>query len=142
MTEKKVLFTIFGATGDLAQRKLYPSLFRLYRTGHLATSFAVIGTARRPWTDEKYRAIVEETIAYLNPSEQEAADFSSHFYYQAHDVTDTEHYDALKDLATELDTKYQLEGNLLFYLAMSPSFFGTIVEHLKSQGMLDSNGYH
>lgn len=142
MTEKKVLFTIFGATGDLAQRKLYPSLFRLYRTGHLATSFAVIGTARRPWTDEKYRAIVEETIAYLNPSEQEAADFSSHFYYQAHDVTDTEHYDALKDLATELDTKYQLEGNLLFYLAMSPSFFGTIVEHLKSQGMLDSYGYH
>jgi len=44
--EKKVLFTIFGGTGDLAQRKLYPSLFRLYKKGDLKEDFAVIGTAR------------------------------------------------------------------------------------------------
>ena len=42
--EKNVLFTIFGGTGDLAQRKLYPSLFRLYRKGNLGEHFAVIGT--------------------------------------------------------------------------------------------------
>ena len=48
MKEKKVLITIFGGTGDLAQRKLYPSLFRLYQKGLLKESFAVIGTARRP----------------------------------------------------------------------------------------------
>ncbi len=142
MNQKKVLFTIFGATGDLAQRKLYPSLFRLYRTGSLAESFAVIGTARRPWSDETYRDIVKETIAYLNPTEQEAVEFASHFYYQAHDVNDTHHYDTLKILANKLDEQYQLEGNLLFYLAMSPNFFGTIVSHLESQGMLSSDGYH
>lgn len=43
--EKNVLFTIFGGTGDLAQRKLYPSLFRLYKKGNLGKHFAVIGTA-------------------------------------------------------------------------------------------------
>ena len=53
--EKNVLFTIFGGTGDLAQRKLSPSLFRLYRKGNLGEHFAVIGTARRPWSDEHYR---------------------------------------------------------------------------------------
>lgn len=47
-----VLFTIFGASGDLAKRKLYPSLFRLYKAGHIRENFAVIGTARRPWTKE------------------------------------------------------------------------------------------
>ena len=55
MTENtNVLFTIFGATGDLAKRKLYPSLFRLYRKGDLSECFAVIGTARRPWSDDFY----------------------------------------------------------------------------------------
>ena len=67
--EKNVLFTIFGGTGDLAQRKLYPSLFRLYRKGNLGEHFAVIGTARRPWSDEHYREVVKETIRALNPSD-------------------------------------------------------------------------
>ncbi|MCD5001778.1 glucose-6-phosphate dehydrogenase [Enterococcus saccharolyticus] len=142
MNEKKVLFTIFGGTGDLAQRKLYPSLFRLYRKGDLVESFAVIGTARRPWTNEKYRDIIKETIAGLEPTTEEAEAFASHFYYQSHDVQDTEHYNTLKKLSDELDAKYQLEGNRLFYLAMSPNFFGTIVSHLKTQGMLDVDGYH
>ena len=58
--EKKVLFTIFGGTGDLAQRKLYPSLFRLYKKGDLKEDFAVIGTARRPWSDDHYRKLLWE----------------------------------------------------------------------------------
>lgn len=41
----KVIVTIFGASGDLAKRKLYPSLFRLYQSGNLSKHFAVIGTA-------------------------------------------------------------------------------------------------
>lgn len=143
MTEnKKVLFTIFGATGDLAQRKLYPSLFRLYRKGDIDEQFAVIGTARRPWSDEHYREVVKETIASLKPTEEEAEKFASHFYYQSHDVQDTEHYVTLKKLTDQLDEKYQLNGNRLYYLAMSPNFFGVIVQHLKSQGMMDSTGYH
>src|SRR5699024_1566474 len=59
-----------------------------------------------------------------------------------HDVTDTSHYDTLKELSNKLDKKYQLEENRLFYLAMSPNFFGTIVSHLKSQKMLEVDGFH
>ena len=82
------------------------------------------------------------TIEDLIESKEQAETFASHFYYQSHDVTDTTHYDSLKELADSLDQKYQLEGNQLFYLAMSPNFFGTIVSHLKSQGMLETEGYH
>jgi glucose-6-phosphate 1-dehydrogenase len=141
MTEKIALFTIFGGTGDLAKRKLYPSLFRLYRKGLLAKHFAVIGTARRDWSDEYYREIVQETLQDLNPTDEEAQDFSSHFFYQSHNVNDSEHYDTLKKLSDTLNDKYELGGNHIYYLAMAPQFFGTIVKHLKSQNILTENGF-
>lgn len=141
MNEKTALFTIFGGTGDLAKRKLYPSLFRLYKKGNLGDHFAVIGTARREWSDDYYREIVRETIADLNPSEEEATAFASHFYYQSHNVNDTEHYDTLKELSDKLNEKYQLQGNRIYYLAMAPQFFGTIVNHLKSQNILTEDGF-
>ncbi|HAZ0666001.1 TPA: glucose-6-phosphate dehydrogenase [Enterococcus faecium] len=140
--EKNVLFTIFGGTGDLAQRKLYPSLFRLYRKGNLGEHFAVIGTARRPWSDEHYREVVKETIRALNPSDEEATTFASHFYYQSHDVNDSTHYQTLKELSDRLDGHYQLNGNRIYYLAMAPQFFGTIVSHLKSQNIMTKNGFN
>ena len=88
----KVIVTIFGASGDLAHRKLYPSLFRLYKTGNLSEHFAVIGTARRPWSKEYFESVVVESISDLADSPEQAQEFASHFYYQSHDVNDTEHY--------------------------------------------------
>ncbi|MDT2011304.1 glucose-6-phosphate dehydrogenase [Carnobacterium divergens] len=140
--EKTALFTIFGGTGDLAKRKLYPSLYRLYKKGFLKEHFAVIGTARREWTNDYYREIVMETIKDLADSTEEATKFASHFYYQAHNVTDTEHYSELKELSTKLDEKYQLENNRIYYLAMSPNFFGTITEHLKAEELITDDGFN
>ena len=64
----KVIVTIFGASGDLAKRKLYPSLFRLYKSGNLSEHFAVIGTARRPWSKEYFESVVVESILDLADS--------------------------------------------------------------------------
>lgn len=64
----KVIITIFGASGDLAKRKLYPSLFRLYKSGNLSKHFAVIGTARRPWSKEYFESVVVESITDLADS--------------------------------------------------------------------------
>ena len=69
-TEQQALFIIFGGTGDLAQRKLYPSLFNLYKRGYLKNHFAVIGTARRPWTDEHYHEVIKESIANMSDDEE------------------------------------------------------------------------
>ena len=86
--EKIALFTIFGGTGDLAQRKLYPSLFKLYQKGYLKDHFAVIGTARRPWTDDHYHEVISDSLADLNADQETVTQFASHFYYQSHDVTE------------------------------------------------------
>ena len=142
MQEQKVLITFFGATGDLASRKLYPALFRLFQKGFIRNHFAVIGTARREWTDEHFREVVVKSIQSLTEDVNQAEEFASHFYYQAHNVTDTHHYVVLKKLSEKLDLQYGIEGNRIFYLAMAPSFFGTITQHLKDQALLTENGYN
>ncbi|EUJ28468.1 glucose-6-phosphate dehydrogenase [Listeria cornellensis] len=144
MTEVKeqvALITIFGGTGDLANRKLYPSLYHLFTKGFLKENFAVIGTARRPWTNDFFREKVVESLKGIEKEGFNPEDFASHFYYQSHDVTNRESYVELKDLSDELDKKYDLQGNRLFYLAMAPNFFGTIASRLKSEGFVDNAGF-
>ena len=142
MQEQKVLITFFGATGDLASRKLYPALFRLFQKGYIRNHFAVIGTARREWTDEHFREVVVKSVQSLTEDVNQAEEFASHFYYQAHNVTDTHHYVVLKELSEKLDQQYGIEGNRIFYLAMAPSFFGTITQHLKDEALLTDHGYN
>ncbi len=136
------LITIFGATGDLAKRKLYPSLYHLFTKGQLAEHFAVIGVGRRPWSNDVLRAHVKDSVLSSIPEAENVETFISRFYYQAHDVSDSASYIQLKELANDLDEKYSLQGNRIFYLAMAPEFFGTIAEHLKQDGLTDTPGFH
>jgi len=139
---QKALFIIFGGTGDLAYRKLYPALYKLYTKNYLNDNFAVIGTARRVWSDDYYQEVVLDAIADITTTDQEAKDFASHFRYQSHNVKDTDHYYKLLHLADELDEEYNINGNRIFYLSMSPSFFGTITSHLRGQQLVTENGFN
>lgn len=135
-----VVMIIFGGSGDLAHRKLYPALFNLYEQGLIHDNFAVIGTARRPWSHEYLRGQVSDAIheTHAQVDEDEVNSFASHFYYQSHDVTNVEHYVTLKELAQELDNRYSAHGNRLFYMAMAPRFFGTIATHINDQHLTGS----
>ncbi|EGF42368.1 glucose-6-phosphate 1-dehydrogenase, partial [Lacticaseibacillus rhamnosus MTCC 5462] len=90
--ESRAVIIIFGGSGDLASRKLYPALFNLYRRGVLAEHFAVIGTARRPWSDEHYHEVVANAVAGAHADAEQVHAFAQHFFYQSHDVTDADHY--------------------------------------------------
>lgn len=135
-----VVMILFGGSGDLAHRKLYPALFNLYQKGLIRNQFAVIGTARRPWSHEYFRQQVSNAVheTHHGVNEDDVQDFISHFYYQSHDVTDVNHYIALKKLASELDEKYHAEGNRIFYMAMAPRFFSTIAIHINDQNLTGS----
>ncbi|MFC4800693.1 glucose-6-phosphate dehydrogenase [Neobacillus sp. GCM10023253] len=134
------LIMIFGATGDLSKRKLFPSLYRLYERGRL-DKFAVIGIARTQQSHEKFKQSVKDSVTAALGEKPNLDEFVSHFYYQSHDVADSNSYAALKKLADEIDGHYGLEGNRIFYLAMAPEFFGPIALHLKSDGLTDVKGY-
>ncbi|WP_335872680.1 glucose-6-phosphate dehydrogenase [Bacillus sp. 2205SS5-2] len=136
------LIMIFGATGDLAKRKLIPSLYHLYRKGKISEQFAVVGVARREWTHETFQSHVKDSVLTSIGDVDNLEEFVSHFYYQPNDVSNSDSYIELKKLSDELDSKYTLNGNRIFYLAMAPEFFGTITDHLKSEGLTDTAGYH
>ncbi|AOH55621.1 glucose-6-phosphate dehydrogenase [Peribacillus muralis] len=143
MTENNkptALIMIFGATGDLAKRKLFPSIYRLFQKEKI-NKFAVVGVARRSLTNEEFQSSVKDSILTFGHAEEKVDEFISHFQYHSHDVSSSESYLQLKGIAEELDGQYQLEGNRIFYLAMAPEFFGTIAEQIKAQGLTESKGY-
>lgn len=137
----KAVIVIFGATGDLANRKLYPSLYRLYRNGKLSENFAVIGVARRPLTNEDFRNNIKKSIESFDDPHINPDDFAAHFHYNPFDVQDLTHYQQLDQFIDELDQKHDTDGNRLFYLAMAPNFFGTIAANLKSEGVTNNKGW-
>ena len=111
------LIMIFGATGDLANRKLFPSLYRLYKKGKLA-NFAVVGVGRRTLTQEQFKQNVVNSVseAIASSKNDDLETFASYFCYHSHDVTDSSSYAELKNIADDLDVKYSLNGNRVFYL--------------------------
>jgi glucose-6-phosphate 1-dehydrogenase len=135
------LIMIFGATGDLANRKLFPSLYRLFKKGNLSEHFAVIGVARRPLSNDQFQENVKKSVQSATSESPNIDEFASHFYYHSHDVKDSESYATLNQLASELDDHYQTKGNRIFYLAMAPEFFGTIALHLNQDGLTDVAGF-
>ncbi|MBF6624979.1 glucose-6-phosphate dehydrogenase [Aerococcaceae bacterium zg-BR9] len=142
VTENRLILTLFGATGDLAARKLYPALYRLYKNGHISTHFALVGTGRTEWTHQEMRQRVSESVKQEVDDAKHLEEFLSHVYYVSHDVNDTTHYQRLKKFQEELDEKYDTKGNRIFYISLSPTLFPTITGHLRDQQLITDDGYN
>ncbi|AJY73812.1 glucose-6-phosphate dehydrogenase [Paenibacillus beijingensis] len=140
------VFYLFGATGDLARRKLFPALFSLYKEGKLGEQFAVVGLARRPRTNEQFREDVYESINEFCRYKAKDADmwnrFAQHFVYMPLDIHNVDGFRELDRLSGELDKKFDIKGNRLFYLALAPELFGPVSFNLKGGGLLESPGWH
>ncbi|MCQ2009075.1 MAG: glucose-6-phosphate dehydrogenase [Sporolactobacillus sp.] len=134
-SKEPVLIFLFGATGDLARRKLYSALYRLYTRDQ---EFAVIGLARRAHTDESFRDLINDSL----PSEAgPRKHFLSRFYYRRLDITRPENFVALKSFCDELDERYQLHGNRIFYLSLAPCYFAQAAQNLKKSGLSTTPGW-
>ena len=130
---------IFGASGDLTARKLIPALYHLYTEGQMPASFRVVGFARREKTDESWREEMRVGIEkYSRTSSVDAAqwqDFANNLCYHRGDLTDADAYGGLAGRLAGFDDA-ALTGNLVFYLAISPSLFGEVVDQLHAAGLL------
>ncbi len=140
------IFYIFGATGDLAKRKLFPALFSLYCEGKLDENFVVVGLARRPKSQEQFREDVKQSISefarHKLKDEQSWSKFAAHFYYMSLDIQNAEGFTDLLHLTTKLESQYTTSGNRLFYLALAPELFGPVSHHLLQGGLLETSGWH
>lgn len=129
---------IFGASGDLTQRKLIPALFELYRQRRLPSEFAVLGCARRPWSDEEFRsrmavALGDEITGHGHIWEG----FAAGLYYEPADLSNPASILSLGERLEQIDRQRATRGNRTFYLSVSPAFYGSGTRALAAAGLLD-----
>jgi glucose-6-phosphate 1-dehydrogenase len=134
---------IFGATGDLTQKKLMPSLYTLARLGMIPPNLAIVGVARRPKTDEVFRAEMAEAILGAAPDTGRRAlwdAFAQGLFYVQAEFHDAEGYARLRATLERVDQERGTAGNRLYYLATAPEFYGDIIQQLDRHGLVERAG--
>ncbi len=128
---------VFGASGDLTRRKLLVSLFEVFKRGLLNERFYLLGVGRKNLTNEQFRHIAQQAIQESTDetSAEAIAPFVDKLYYKNGDYSDTSFYDEIKVKLQELDRKHKVDGAVVFYLAVPPFLYSTIVERLCSAGL-------
>lgn len=133
------LLVIFGATGDLTRRKLYPALYNLYQENSLPQELAIVSIGRREKTDAEVRQDVLGSIKEFSrtelAAEKDIQEFLQRFHYFQLDFYDTERYWELNSVLEQFDEQYQTQGNRVFFLAVSPENFGPIALKINDHGM-------
>ncbi|WP_314591161.1 glucose-6-phosphate dehydrogenase [Paenibacillus terrigena] len=136
---------LFGATGDLAKRKIYPALYNLFLDKKMPASFSIIGLGRREWSDEKFRSQVEDSLHTFSrrdvgtPEQLQA--FLSALRYSVLDVGRIEDYEKLLKLVEAREEELHIPSNRLFYLSVAPEFFDVIATNIKVSGLGSTKGW-
>lgn len=126
---------IFGASGDLTQRKLLPALAQLALDGGLAPQVTLIGVARTAMSDDEFRSRCGAAMATHGP---QVDHLIGNARYVTGDYDDAATYLALEQLLAEVDDRKGTAGNRLYYLATPPALFGSISARLGAAGLAKS----
>ncbi len=129
---------IFGASGDLTHRKLIPALYNLAVDGELPTGTRIIGFARRPISDEAFRAGLATSNRQVSRSghdERVWSPFIETVHYHAGEFANDADYRSLAEKLAAIDHARGGAGNRLFYIAAAPESFEPILVHLKTAGL-------
>ena len=127
------VMVIFGATGDLTARKLFPALYNLSKSNMLSREFAIVGVGRNDYTVDQFRQVMDDKLTTFATSgvDNDLKEWLlRRVYYVPGEFDDPQLYDRLGKLLTEVDKNHNTHGNYFFYLATSPTFFGPISDHL------------
>ncbi|MDH3529031.1 MAG: glucose-6-phosphate dehydrogenase, partial [Acidobacteriota bacterium] len=140
------VMVIFGATGDLTKRKLFPALYYLAKDGFLPKNFAIVGVGRQEMTCAEFRT---QIIADLKGFIGADADndliqwFEERTYYTGGDFDeDKDLFSDLKDLLAEITGKYKIPENYFYYMAIPPFLFARVAEKIVAHGLgAEKTGY-
>src|SRR4051812_12604543 len=129
---------IFGATGDLARRKLLPALYNLAHEGALPERFNLIGISRRDQSDEDFRNQARESITQFSrrtPNDEVLEGVVGRMCYLGIPFDDTERYARLGEAMDHLDQENGLPLNRVYYLSTAPEYFPVITGNIKEKGL-------
>ncbi|MGO4940333.1 glucose-6-phosphate dehydrogenase [Fundicoccus sp. Sow4_D5] len=136
------LMVIFGASGDLAERFIYPALHQLYVRDKLAEKFAIIGAARSNFSEKEFQDYVKQAVE-KGPNFTEFDDgFLKLCSYEVVDSMQAADFETLKETINEVVKEKQLDNNFLYFYSISPNLYDETTTHLKASGMLEIEGNH
>jgi glucose-6-phosphate 1-dehydrogenase len=128
------LIVIFGASGDLAKRKLIPAIYYLWKNGQAPENFAVVGVSRTELSEDSYREMVH---AFSPDSfDDDWPEFAKRLHYVAADSTQSAGWPAISEQLKHTSQEHNTGDSLLFYLAMAPQFFEPIINQIGESGLV------
>lgn len=133
------ILVIFGASGDLTQRKLVPAIYKMKLERKLPPELTIVGVSRRGWSHDFFREHCREGVEDFGGgigSQTLWDDFAKGLFYCPGDIDKPDSYDKLNSFLTELDEQRGTRGNRVFYLSVAPRFFAEASLQLGKAGML------
>ena len=137
------VMVIFGGTGDLAKRKLLPSLYNVAQKGLLSEHFAIIGTGSKPLEPGVFQKHLVDAIreyAGNDVDEKLVKWFEERIGYVGGNFKDPAFYKEIGKASAEMKEKFGIGNRHFYYLSTSPDFFGEIVEQLDKAGLAKDEG--
>ena len=135
---------VFGASGDLTRRKILPSIFDLWRDGHLPPRFGVVGYARTPMSDDAWRDDLRRGVAAFSRAgavdDAAWADFAGRLTYLQGSYDDPAGFRRLREHLKAGADAGRLGPNRLFYLATPPGAFAPVIRSLGESGLAVPDG--
>jgi glucose-6-phosphate 1-dehydrogenase len=131
------IMVIFGASGDLTQRKLIPAYYQLFVNNLLPADFAVLGVSRTIYDDQTFRELMRQALLEDEAPKERIDDFLLHLYYQPLNTADRNEYAGLKTRLENLGKGHHTAGNRVYYLSTPPKLYGIIPECLAAHGLND-----
>ena len=134
------VLVIFGASGDLTHRKLLPAIYNLAESGHLPERFTVVGVARGELDEATFRSRMRDQVRHVEgePLEPEKwAAIEQRLHYVSGEFTDKETFTRLRQHLEHITAAAGAPPNYLFYLAVPPDLFATVVDQLGAAGLTD-----
>jgi glucose-6-phosphate 1-dehydrogenase len=135
MNAEPCTYVIFGATGNLSRIKLMPALYHLDAANQLPEGTRIVAIGRRPWDQQKWLAEARDMIQAKGELDEKVFQrFSERMYYHQGDIEQEQCYTTLADLLSQTS---KFPKNIAFYLSISPSDFGTVMEFLCKNSLFD-----
>lgn len=132
MVSDSFAFVLFGATGDLAGKKILPALFQLYRYQRIPPNFILIGNGRTPRSDQDFQQLVYSYISKQFPTLDQATwdHFRQHLFYVTGNAGDKGTIEKIGQKLQEISTQYQVKPKVMFHVATLPELYANILTYL------------
>jgi len=137
------VMVLFGASGDLARRKILPAIYNLARDGCLPESFALVGSSRSLRSAADFRRHMRESISRYSRSGLDEGlwdELSGRIDHVTGDPREAETQQRLRQQVDQLDKQVEAQGNAVFHVATPPSSMHAIIEQLAGNELLETRG--